>query len=99
MMYFGCSQWGYSNWKGKIYPSKVKQRDMLYYYGMKFNSVELNPTYHDYVDVLSLKRWSDSVSDTFKFCPKFPKTISHDNKLYDVEALTKDFVERIKTFK
>jgi len=98
MFYFGCSQWGYANWKGNIYPSNVKQGDMLYHYGKKFNAVELNPTYHDYVDVLTLKRWSDNVSDSFKFCPKFPKTISHDNKLNNVEDLTKDFIERIGTF-
>lgn len=99
MIYFGCSQWGYANWAGSIYPKKARAGDYLYHYAQKFNAVELNPTYHQDVDVLTLKRWKESVPDNFKFCPKFPKVISHDKQLYGVKELTQQFIGNVSGLK
>jgi uncharacterized protein YecE (DUF72 family) len=98
MIYFGCSQWGYGNWTGKIYPKGVKAGRRLYHYSHNFNAVELNPTYHDYVDAETIRHWRGEVNAGFKFCPKFPKIISHDKMLYGVKELTGDFIERVSFF-
>jgi len=98
MIFFGCSQWGYSNWKGTIYPSNARAGDFLYHYAKKFNAVELNPTYHDYVSKETLGVWKEQVGTNFRFCPKFPKTISHDNWMTDVKSLTDDFIDRVSVF-
>lgn len=99
MIYFGCSQWGYSNWKGILYPSNAKPGKFLYHYSREFNCVEVNPTYHDYVDTERITHWQQQVNEGFKFCPKFPKLISHDKMLYGVKELTDDFIYRTSCFR
>lgn len=98
MIYFGCSQWGYSSWKGIIYPQNAKPGKFLYHYSREFNCVEVNPTYHDYVEPERITHWQQQVSEGFKFCPKFPKLISHDKMLYGIKELTDDFVYRAGLF-
>jgi uncharacterized protein YecE (DUF72 family) len=95
MIYFGCSQWGYGSWAGTLYPKDVKPGKYLYHYAQMFNSVELNPTYHDYVEQETLIRWKENVPPGFKFCPKIPKIISHDKMLYGVSEFTAEFIHRI----
>jgi uncharacterized protein YecE (DUF72 family) len=86
-IYFGCSQWGYPKWKGHIYPKNAPDFDLLKFYGQKFNAVELNPTYHNPdIENSRISGWRDKVPAGFKFCPKFPKTISHIKKLINVEC-------------
>ncbi|NOS85582.1 MAG: DUF72 domain-containing protein [Ignavibacteria bacterium] len=99
MIYFGCSQWGYGNWVGKIYPSHAKPGKYLSHYSHRFNCVEVNSTYHDIVEVERIERWRDEVGVNFKFCPKFPKSITHDKLLVGAENLTDDFLKRISFFK
>lgn len=98
MVYFGCSQWGYSNWKGSIYPKGLKPGNYLYNYAKTFNTVELNPTFHDYVEPDRILHWKDETGPGFKFCPKFPRIISHDKLLYGVKELTDEFISRINLF-
>ncbi len=99
MIFFGCSQWGYSNWVGDIYPSKTKPADFLYHYARKFNCVEVNSTYHDYVEPSRIARWAGEVGKDFRFCPKFPKAITHDRFLRDAEVITDDFLYNLSFFK
>ena len=96
MIYFGCSQWGYQNWAGSIYPKNTRQGDYLFHYSRKFNTVELNPTYHQDIDIFALKKWKEKVPRNFKFCPKFPRSISHDKRLYGVNEITTSFIENIR---
>jgi len=98
MIYFGCSQWGYSSWKGIIYPQNAKPGKFLYHDSREFNCVEVNPTYHDYVEPERITHWQQEVNEGFKFCPKFPKLISHDKMLYGIKELTDDFVYRAGHF-
>ncbi|MEO8512774.1 MAG: DUF72 domain-containing protein [Ignavibacteria bacterium] len=99
MIYFGCSQWGYGNWVGTIYPTHAKAGKYLSHYAQRFNCVEVNSTYHDFVEVSRISRWRDEVGKDFKFCPKFPKFITHDKKLLGAEELTEDFINRVTFFK
>jgi len=98
MIYLGCSQWGIESFKECIYPENAKPGDYLYYYSKEFNCVELNPTYHDKVEREKLLIWKSKVNGAFKFCPKFPKTISHDNRLNNVQELTEEFINLVRVF-
>jgi uncharacterized protein YecE (DUF72 family) len=97
-LYLGCSQWGYTAWVGKIYPPRTEPKDFLSEYSRIFNSVELNPTFHQDIDKQTIRRWKNKVKPDFKFCPKFSRTISHDGLLKDVEDQTKVFLDNIKLF-
>ena len=43
--YVGTSGYSYTSWKGKFYPKKLAQEQMLAYYGEQFRSVEINSTF------------------------------------------------------
>ena len=98
MIYLGCSQWGIESFKGNIYSENTQTGNYLYHYAKEFNCVELNPTYHDKVEREKLLNWKSKVNSAFKFCPKFPKTISHDYRLNNVQELTEEFINSVKIF-
>ena len=39
-LYIGCAKWGRTEWIGKIYPPKAKEKDFLQYYVQHYNSIE-----------------------------------------------------------
>src|SRR6218665_1674949 len=45
-VYFGCAKWGRTEWVGKIYPLKTKEKDFLQHYVEHYNSIELNATHY-----------------------------------------------------
>jgi len=98
MIYLGCSQWNYSFWKGEMYPQGTKPLDYIGYYSKEFNCVELNSTYYDEVEPYTILRWKQSVSPAFRFCPKFPKLISHDRYLKNIQQPTDEFINLVKLF-
>ncbi len=97
-LYLGCSQWGWESWKGGLYPQNIKPSDYLSNYSRIFNAVELNPTFYDEVSSKTIVRWKSMVTSDFRFCPKFPGSISHDRVLRNVASLTSRFVKSVKQF-
>jgi hypothetical protein len=45
-VYIGCAKWGRTEWLGKIYPPKTKEKDFLDHYVHHYNSIELNATHY-----------------------------------------------------
>jgi hypothetical protein len=45
-VYLGCAKWGRTEWVGKIYPPKTKEKDFLQHYIDHYNSIELNATHY-----------------------------------------------------
>jgi len=77
-LYIGLTKWNNSNWKGKMYPNKIKDSETLSYYAKKFNSVELNATHYSIYSNAVINKWREMVKDAdFLFCPKFVNKISH----------------------
>lgn len=98
MLYLGCSQWSYHFWRGNLYPPNLKAKDYLEYYSHRFNTVELNSTFYDLLDEKNIRQWISKVNTPFRFCPKFPKEISHVKNLSHVEKLTEEFINSVKMF-
>lgn len=76
-IYLGAPVWANSNFKGKIYPEKTKPADYLHHYSQNFESIELNTTHYQIPSQDRVESWVNKVQDNFKFCPKFPQSISH----------------------
>ena len=93
--YLGCPGWGMKSWIGRLFPSGTKDRDFLARYAEVFNTVEGNTTFYALPPPEIVARWRDSVPDEFRFCFKFPKTISHDKQLVDCAADVDTFLARI----
>jgi len=100
-VYVGAAKWGRKEWLGLIYPAKTRDANFLAEYVNHFNGIELNATFYKIHTEAGTKKWAASAKDKdFKFCPKFPKSISHSGDLSapKIQALTTDFLTGLTGF-
>jgi uncharacterized protein YecE (DUF72 family) len=83
-LYIGCSGWSYEGWKGTFYPKDLENRKWLSYYSKFFKFVEVDSTFYNIPSRFVVKGWKDKTPEDFRFALKFPKAITHDNKLHEV---------------
>ncbi len=93
--YLGCPGWGLKSWVGRLFPPGTKQADFLTRYAEVFNTVEGNTTFYALPAADVVARWNDQTPGTFRFCFKFPRTISHDKLLVDCAAEVAGFFDCI----
>lgn len=93
--YLGCPGWGDKGWIGRLFPAGTKHADFLARYAEVFNTVEGNTTFYALPTAENVARWREQVPDTFRFCFKFPRTITHDKLLVDCSAEVSEFIARI----
>ena len=84
-LHVGTSGYGYKEWKGLFYPEKISPKEMLHFYGERFNAVEINYTYYHMPTERLLAPWAEQVSDGFVFVLKAPQVITHVKRLKEVE--------------
>jgi uncharacterized protein YecE (DUF72 family) len=91
-LFIGSSGWSYKHWSGIFYPENLKPDKYLEYYTTRFSCVELNSCFYHLPLKKTVDGWINRTPDSFKFCPKLSRYITHQMRLYDVdEALTKFF--------
>jgi uncharacterized protein YecE (DUF72 family) len=84
--YLGCSGWSYDGWKGTFYnPSDLDNRYWLLYYSQIFDFVEIDSTFYRMPSAFMVNNWNKRTPERFKFAVKFPKVITHDKRLKDVD--------------
>lgn len=76
-IFVGAPAWGAKQWIGKIYPEHTPADKFLHHYSRNFTSIELNTTHYRIPSPDQARDWLAQVPASFKFCPKFPKDISH----------------------
>lgn len=76
-IFVGAPIFSHSPWVGNFYPEGTEASDYLRAYSKQFNTVELNSTFYAIPSLETFQKWKGSVGPDFKFCPKFPKSISH----------------------
>jgi uncharacterized protein YecE (DUF72 family) len=74
----GTMGFSYADWAGVFYPKGTKPGDYLAYYARHFNAVELDTTFHAVPPVERVQTWAEVTPDDFRFCPKTPKSVTHD---------------------
>lgn len=97
-IYVGCPIWSHQDWVGKIYPKTAKEKDFLMYYAQQYNSIELNATGYNIPTLSSIQKWTSVVPDTFKFCPKVTRIISHAKNVFEKEEAFNIFIEHVLHF-
>ncbi len=91
--YLGCAVWSYKGWVGNFYPPKTKPKDFLKLYCEKFNTVEGNTTFYAVPGQKTLDKWIQEMPSGFKFCPKFPRTITHQGLLESAIPQAQEFLQ------
>lgn len=89
--YVGISGYIYPNWRGVFYPDDLPARRELEYASRQFNSIELNGTFYSLKWPAVYNRWHDETPDDFLFAIKGSRFITHNLKLYGVEAALANF--------
>jgi len=95
-LYIGCSGWSYSAWQGPFYPSNIDSSSFLYYYSKAFGYVEINSTFYKIPSAFTVRKWERTAPSDFKFTAKFPKVITHDKKLENVDKELDQFFTAMK---
>lgn len=94
-LYVGCPIWTNKEWLGSYFPLGIKEPEYLHYYACQFNSLELNTTHYRIPDAPTVRRWRGAVGPGFKFCPKLPRSISHERELFQADDLVVSFARAI----
>jgi uncharacterized protein YecE (DUF72 family) len=94
--HIGCSGWSYSAWLGPFYPPKLENSDWLRYYSQVFDYVEIDSSFYRMPDKYMVKNWAKKTPDNFRFTAKFPKIITHDKHLLDVDEEVYTFLNNME---
>ena len=82
-LYLGCPIWAYKGWVGSFYPEGTKTADFLREYARRLTTVEGNTTFYAVPAPATVQRWAEETPESFRFCPKLPRTVSHAGKLLE----------------
>ena len=83
MLYVGCPIWSFKGWVGNFYPKGTKSSEFLFQYARRLTNIEGNTTFYAVPSKQTIETWVEQMPETFRFCPKVPKAISHEGKLTD----------------
>ncbi len=98
-VYLGCAKWGRTEWIGKIYPPKTKEKDFLQHYVQHYNSIELNATHYKVYGAIGIAKWAEKAGEKdFMFCPKMYQGVTHRGALTNKQFLTDEFLKGIIAF-
>lgn len=88
MIYIGLPQWSHPKWM-RLGITSLEE------YARHFNCVEGNTTLYALPKAEIVTRWQAQTTDDFRFCFKFPATISHQAALRNCDDLVQEFFTRM----
>jgi uncharacterized protein YecE (DUF72 family) len=80
-LYLGCPIWSFKGWVGNFYPKGTRPAHFLREYARRLTAIEGNTTFYAVPAQKTLALWVAQTPETFRFCPKVPRDISHAGKL------------------
>ncbi|HLF28663.1 MAG TPA: DUF72 domain-containing protein [Anaerolineae bacterium] len=94
--YIGAPVWAHKGWVGNFFPKGSKSADYLCEYAKRLTTVEGNTTFYAVPAPDTVQRWRDDTSDTFRFCLKLPRAISHAGPLLPHLDEARNFVDLMR---
>jgi len=92
-LFIGCPIWSFKGWVGNFYPEGTKPADYLREYARRLTTIEGNTTFYAVPAPKTIDGWVENTPETFRFCPKIPKAISHAGRLAEHIDAARAFVE------
>jgi uncharacterized protein YecE (DUF72 family) len=81
--WIGTSGFQYAEWKGSFYPEDLPAAKMLPFYAERFNTTEVNYTFHRIPAPKTITNWCQLTPETFRFTLKAPQKVTHFARLRD----------------
>ncbi|MEM7770334.1 MAG: DUF72 domain-containing protein [Cyanobacteria bacterium P01_A01_bin.37] len=94
--YLGCAVWAFKNWIGDLYPQGSRSTQFLNLYSKRLTAVEGNTTFYSVPSEAMVQRWLMETPDTFRFCLKLPRDITHQGLLMPQFNDAIAFLDRVK---
>ena len=94
--FIGCAVWAYKDWVGNLFPAGSRSGDFLKLYSQRLTAVEGNTTFYSIPDAATVSRWAQETPESFKFCLKLPRTLTHQGALYPNLPATLKFLEQMQ---
>lgn len=96
--YLGAPMWSMDIWRGRLFTRQAKKQNYLREYAQVLTTVEGNNTFYGLPSAETVQRWASEVPSHFRFCFKFPRTITHDVMLGGqiAEDTTKRFLSLLE---
>lgn len=95
----GCPVWAHAPWVGRFFTHDARREDFLPQYAGVFGAAEGNATFYGLPAPATVARWAVEAPESFRFCFKFPKAISHETQLLGPGAgdgpLAREFLARL----
>jgi len=88
----GTQGFAFDDWVGPFYPSGTPKHAYLEEYARNFSTVEIDSTFYGPPRASVVLGWHERTPEGFTFAAKFPKEITHDQKLEGAEGAAVDFV-------
>ena len=81
--FVGCAGWSLPRDIQDAFPQGASHLER---YAGRFGATEINSSFHRPHQEFVWQRWAASVPETFRFCAKLPKAITHEKRLVACEA-------------
>ena len=94
----GTVGFGYADWQDVFYPPGTKPAEYLSFYAKHFEAVELDTTFHAAPTPERVRRWAEATPQTFRFCVKTPKDITHAPGLAGRSRQMVEFLDTVRAF-
>ncbi len=98
-LYIGTSGWSYKHWYEVFYPEDIRPEKFLEYYISKFHCVELNSSFYHLPKKATVAGWMKRTPETFRFCTKLSRFITHQKRLTDSEDPLKKYFDVFEEMK
>jgi uncharacterized protein YecE (DUF72 family) len=95
-VWLGTSGWQYRDWRGPVYPQKLKQAAWLEHYVTLFDTVEVNNAFYRLPTAETFARWAARTPPNFVVTVKASRYLSHIKRLKEPEEPVERFVERAR---
>lgn len=82
-IFAGTCAWSFDDWRDVFYPHAFPRNRWLEFYARHFPSVEMDSTFYHLPSAETAEHWAALTPPTFRFCPKVPRTLSHEKRLED----------------
>ena len=92
----GTQGFAFDDWVGPFYPPGTRSSDYLEAYARHFSTVEIDSTFYGPPRPAAVDGWAARTPIDFRFCAKFPRSITHDRKLEGADDEARLFVETMQ---